>query len=322
MPEEVATPMHKMMKKITFPLLVLVAMLAFAGVAEARTNVRVGIGDQQAGMFAQPAFQALKIKRVRYFVRWDAMRRSGDRLAARTYVQTARRNGASVLLHISSDNLTRKKARLPSKSRYRRDVTRLVKYFKRLGVREFGARNEANHDSQATWKSPSRAAYEFRTVRRACGSKCTIVALDVLDQRGVERYIRRFYSALGSYRRFARIVGIHNYSDINRKRTRGTRSIIRTVERYNRRTQFWLTETGGVVNFGSSFPYNESRAANRLSYLFTVAKRYRRDIKRLYVYNWTGAPRGARFDAGVTNADGSPRPGYNTLRSRLRDFLR
>ena len=314
--------MHKTMKKITFPLIVLVATLAFASVAQARTHVRVGIGDQQAGMFSQPAFQALKIKRVRYFVRWDVMRRSGDRLTARNYVQTARRNGARVLLHISSDNLTRKKAKLPSKSRYRRDVTRLVKYFKKLGVREFGARNEANHDSQATWKSPSRAAYEFKTVRRACGSKCTIVALDVLDQRGVERYMRRFYQALGSYRRFAKIVGIHNYSDINRKRTRGTRSIIRTVKRYNRRASFWLTETGGVVNFGSSFPYNERRAANRLGYLFTVAKRYRRDIKRLYVYNWTGAPQGARFDAGVVNPAGSPRPAYNTLRSRLKDFLR
>ena len=76
------------------------------------------------------------------------------------------------------------------------------------------------------------------------------------------------------------------------------------------------------MNFGRSFPYDERRAANRLSYLFTVAKRYRRDIKRLYVYNWTGAPRGARFDAGVVNPDGSPRPAYNTLRSRLKDFLR
>jgi hypothetical protein len=315
--------MPKRMKKITFPVVLLVvAMLAVPAIADARTKVRVGIGDQQAGMFDQPAFKALKIKRVRYFVRWDVMRRSGDRLTARNYVLAAKRNGARVLLHISSDNLTRKKAKLPSKSRYRRDVTRLVKYFKRLGVREFGARNEANHDSQATWKSPSRAAYEFKTVRRACGSKCTIVALDVLDQAGVERYIRRFYSALGSYRRFAKVVGIHNYSDINRKRTRGTRSIIKTVKRYNRRTDFWLTETGGVVNFGRSFPYNERRAANRLSYLFTVAKRYRRDITRLYVYNWTGAPRGARFDAGVVNADGSPRPAYNTLRSKLKSFLR
>ena len=311
-------------KKTLSLLLALAAMLALMpAAAEARTSVRVGIGDQQASMFDQPAFKALKIKRVRYFIRWDAMRRGRERelAVAENYVRAARRNRVSVLMHISSDNLTRKKARLPKLSTYRRDVTRLVKRFRRLGVREWGARNEANHDSQATWRSPKRAADEFKVVRRACKG-CTVIALDVLDQRGVERYMRRFYSALGSYRRYAKIVGIHNYSDINRKRTRGTRSIIRTAKRYNRRTQFWLTETGGVVNFGSSFPYNERRAANRLGYLFTVAKRYRRDIKRLYVYNWTGAQRGARFDAGVTNPDGSPRPAYNTLRSRLKDFLR
>jgi hypothetical protein len=314
--------MHKMTKKITFPLLVLASALALAGPAEAKTSVRVGIGDQQAGMFDQPTFQALKIKRVRYFVRWDVMRRPADLAAADAYVRRARAAKTKVLLHISSDNLVRKKAKLPKTSTYKRDVRRLVKHFKALGVREFGARNEANHDSQATWKSPSRAAYEFKTVRQACGSRCTIVALDVLDQAGATRYVQRFYKALGSYRRYAKIVGIHNYSDINRKRTSGTRGIIKAVKRYNRRTQFWLTETGGVVNFGRSFPYNTSRAANRLSYLFTVAKRYRRDIKRVYVYNWTGAERGARFDAGVVNPDGSPRPAYNTLRRKLKDFLR
>jgi hypothetical protein len=308
-------------KRTLITVLALAAMLAVPAAADARTNVRVGIGDQNPGMFAQPTFKSLKIKRVRYFIRWDAIRHPGDLAAAENYVRTARANRATVLMHISSDNLTRKKARLPSKSRWRRDVRALVKRFRALGVREWGARNEANHDSQATWKSPSRAAWEFRTLRSACRS-CTIVALDVLDQAGVERYIRRFYSALGSSRRFAKIVGIHNYSDINRKRTRGTRSIIRTVKRYNRRTQFWLTETGGVVNFGRAFPYNTRRAANRLSYLFTVARRYRRDIKRLYIYNWTGAPRGARFDAGVVNPDGSPRPAYSTLRSKIRTFLR
>jgi hypothetical protein len=45
---------------------------------------------------------------------------------------------------------------------------------------------------------------------------CSIVALDALDQAGVTRYISRFYRALGSSRRFARIVGVHNYSDTNR----------------------------------------------------------------------------------------------------------
>jgi hypothetical protein len=238
-------------------------------------------------------------------------------------VLRAKRARASVLLHISSDNLTRKAARLPKLSRYRSDVTRLVKYFRRLGVREFGARNEANHDSQATYRSPRRAAEEFKIVRRAAGSKATIVALDVLDQKGVESYIRRFYKALGSSRRFAKIVGIHNYSDVNRRSSSRTRRIMSAVRGQQRSAQFWLTETGGVVNFGSNFPYDERRAASRLNYLFnSIVRPNRSRIKRVYVYNWTGAPQGARFDAGLTNSDGSPRPALATFRSQLRRYKR
>jgi hypothetical protein len=318
-----ARPCSGRMRRIgTIAAATLLVALSAAPAEAAKYNVRVGIGDQNASMFDHPGFQALKIKRVRYFIPWNAMRVERERLTARAYVLRARRAGASVLMHISSDDLRRKKAKLPSKTRYRRDVTRLVKYFRKLGVKEWGARNEANHDSQPTYRSPSRAAYEFKTVRRACKG-CSIVALDVLDQKGVESYMRRFYKALGSYRRYAKIVGIHNYSSVNRKRSKPTGSIIRTAKRHgNRRSKFYLTETGGLAAFSRSFPYSESRQANRLRYMFTLTKRYRRDVSRLYSYNWTGAPRGARFDAGLTNADGSLRPAYEVFRRELRSFLR
>jgi hypothetical protein len=155
---------------------------------------------------------------------------------------------------------------------------------------------------------------------------CNIVALDVLDQAGSASYIQRFYRALGtSYaRRYARIVGIHNYSDTNRssRRGSGTRSIISRVKAYSHsRPQFWLTETGGVVNFGRSFPCNEKRAATAVSNMFSLARSSRKDIKRLYVYNWTGANCNG-FDTGLTRADGSLRPAYSTFKSRLKGFKR
>lgn len=310
------------MPKIATTLLAgLLLALSAAPAEAARYDVRVGIGDQNAAMFDHPGFQALKIKRVRYFIPWNAMRVPHERDAAQAFVQRARQARASVFMHISSDDLRRRKAKLPSKKRYRRDVVRLIRHFRRLGVREWGARNEANHDSQPTHRSPARAAWEFKTVRRAC-RRCTVVALDVLDQRGVERYIRRFYRALGSYRRYARLVGIHNYSSVNRKRIKPTGSIIRTVRRYNRRAKFWLTETGGLAAFSRAFPYSEGRQANRMKYMFRLTRRYRRHIQRLYSYNWTGAPRGARFDAGLTRADGSLRPAYRVFRRELRRFKR
>jgi len=307
-------------------LALLVAAVA-PGAAEARTNIRVGIGDQQVAMFDNPYFQRAKFKRVRYFIAWNAMDDAGQLAAADAYVRRARASGIQVFLHVSSDDLRIKKAKLPSVSRYRSKVGRLVRHFRALGVREFGAWNEVNHASQPTWRSPKRAASFFkvmyRLVKGRCRS-CTVVALDVLDQRGVERYMRSFYRALsGTWRRRARTVGIHNYGDVNRKRTRFTRNIIRTARRYNRRSRFWFTETGGLVKFGRSFPCNQRRAANRLRQMFRLAKRYRRQgVQRLYIYNFTGAGCQARFDAGLTNPDGTPRPGYTYLRQALRHYKR
>jgi hypothetical protein len=77
------------------------------------------------------------------------------------------------------------------------------------------------------------------------------------------------------------------------------------------------------VEFGRSFPCSTERAKNRLSGMFSLATRYRTSgVQRLYVYNFTGAGCSARFDAGLTNRDGTARPGYTYLRSKLRDYLR
>src|SRR3954454_10372504 len=233
-------------------LLTAIAALALApAAAQARVNIRVGIGDQQVAMFDNAAFQRGTFKSVRYFIAWNAMAEPRQRLAARAYVLRARRSGISVLIHVSTDDTRIKKAHLPSVSAYRSKVGRLVRYFRGLGVREFGAWNEVNHASQPTYRSPTRAASYFKVmyqlVKRRC-SGCAVIALDVLDQRGVESYMRTFYRKLGStYRRRATLVGIHNYGDFTRRRTSFTRAIIRQSRHYNRHSRFWFTETGGIV---------------------------------------------------------------------------
>jgi hypothetical protein len=319
-----------MTKTLPLTLTGLLAALALLPAsAGAKVNVRVGIGDQQVSMFDQPLFQAAKFKRVRYFVPWNVMDDKDERLAARAYVERARRDGIQVLLHISSDDLRIKKAHLPSVAAFRRQVHRLVPYFRKLGVREFGAWNEVNHASQPTYRSPSRAADFFvetyRAVKPRC-SFCTVVALDVLDQAGVERYMRSFYRHLSStYRRRATFVGIHNYGDVNRQRTTFTRNIIRQSRAFNKRTKFWFTETGGLVKFGRAWPCNQTRAKNRMRNMFSLARRYRSSgVERLYIYNWSGPSNGcdARFDAGLVNFDGTPRPGYRYLRDALPNYLR
>jgi hypothetical protein len=312
------------MRLRTLPLCgLLVLSLLLPAAAHARTHVRVSIADQHASMFDAPAYQRLRLKRTRYFIRWDAVRHPADLQAAIDYARRARRAHESVLVHISTNDLREKRAHLPTLAQYRRDVGRLVHRLRPLGVREWGAWNEVNHKTQPTWKSPRRAAQYFKTMHRLCKG-CRVVALDALDQAGVTRYVRRFYRALGRYRRFARVVGIHNYSDTNRAshHGRGTKAIIRAVRRYgNRHTRFWLTETGGVVNFGHAFPCNERRAASSVRRMFRLARSNRRYVKRLYVYNWSGASCNG-FDTGLTRADGSLRPAYTTLRTYLRTFTR
>ena len=65
-----------------------------------------------------------------------------------------------------------------------------------------------------------------------------------------------FYRRLSStWRTRLTVVGIHNYSDVNRNRTTGTAKIIRTARKYNRQTKFWFTETGALAAFGRSFPF-------------------------------------------------------------------
>jgi hypothetical protein len=317
-----------MKKTITFTTAAVLAALALVpATAGAKINIRVGIGDQQTRMFDQETFKAAKFKRVRYFIRWDVMDHPDSLRAATEYAERARRDGIQVFLHISSDDLRIKAAKLPSVAAYKSQLSRLVPYFRALGVRDFGVWNEANHASQPTYRSPTRAASFFvemyRAVKPRC-SFCNVVALDVLDQAGVERYMRSFYRALSpTYRTRARLVGIHNYGDVNRNRTTFTKAIIQQSRSFNKRSRFWFTETGGIVKFGRNFPCDTTRAASRLKNMFTLARTYRGSgVERIYVYNFSGAGCDARFDAGLVEPDGTPRAGYRYLRLALKNYLR
>ena len=323
-----------MTKKSVLPavaaLVAVLATLLLPASAPAAINVSVGIGDQSENLFDNANFKKLKVKKVRYFIKWDAVDRPGEIGQADAYVNAARRNGADVLMHISSNNLTRKAAKLPSVSLYKSKVKQLIDRYRPKGVKTWGSMNEANHDSQPTWNNPKRAAQFFLALRGMCKG-CKIVALDVLDQRGVDRYINRFFAALGSKKRLASIVGIHNYSDTNRYRSSGTRLIIKTAKKHNKRVKFWKTETGAVVKFGSSFKCNpaspgtaEKRAAKAIDFMFKLVKQFRKDVQRLYIYNFFGDACQGRFDAGLvkSNSDPTPRPGYDRVRKQLKNFKR
>jgi hypothetical protein len=285
--------------------------------------VAIGLGDQSAAVFKAKNFRALKVKKVRYFLRWDAMRVGYARRAADQYIRAARRAHVRVFLHISTNDYRHRKAKLPSTRAYKRYVGNLVRHYHRLGVREFGVWNEANHFSEPTYKNPRRAAQFFHIMRGLCRT-CTIVALDVLDQRGTDSYISRFYRALSHRDRIAaRLIGIHNYGDTNRHRTSGTRAIIRAVHRHNRHARFWFTETGGIVRLGHSFRCSTTRAAGALKYMFHLARVYRHGVSRLYAYNYYAPKKACQgFDSGLVTHAGKARKGYRVFKTQAAHFTR
>ncbi|WP_372789967.1 hypothetical protein [Paraconexibacter sp.] len=327
--------------------LVLAALLMPASPATASTKtIRVGIANQDTSMFDSPYFKPTKVKRTRYVVRWDAARLPEELKRLDAFVNRARKSKVKVLLHISTNNFARRKGELPSRKKYKKYVGKLISRYYRKGVRDWGTWNEANDSTQPTYNNPKRAADYFKDMygmldnKNRCGRrltrKCNIVALDLLDgrtsknHRSTARYVQRFYKRLSkTWDRRARTVGLHNYSDTNRKSTRGTRSAIKAVKKYVKNPNIWLTETGGIVKLGKGFPCDpnnpasvkraERKADSAIAWMFRIANRYKRDIDRIYVYQWTGTScLDERYDYGLVRADGSRRAGYYEVRNTIR----
>ena len=184
--------------------------------------------------------------------------------AADAYVAAARAGRrAGVHAHLDQRPTRTSRASCPSVGEYRKWVGNLVKrYYKAKGVKEWGVWNEANHKSQPTYKSPKRAAQYFMIMRKLCQRLHDRRARHPRPAPAPTRYIDRFYRALKPRdRRRAKLVGIHNYSDTNRYRSAAPSRSSSAVASSNRSAKFWLTETGGVVNFGTSFTCNHQRAA-------------------------------------------------------------
>ena len=298
-----------------------VAALAACGLAagsgRAEAAVLVGVADQSPAMFSQPLFTQLQVKRSRIFPPWNVALQRGHARDLDAWLNTARAARIEPLISFSQSvgsRCPRKPCKLPTV----REFTRAFRAFRKRwpSVRVVSPWNEANHRSQPTFKNPKRAAQYYNVVRKLCRG-CKIVAADVIDERNMERW-------LSVFRRTAirpRIWGLHNYKDTNPRRGQqfgGTRRLVRAV-----RGQIWLTETGGLARFvlpsgGTLFPFSLSRQDRAVRRMFSLAKRYRSRIKRLYIYNWFGQTRSNRFDAGLVNPNGSARPAYNTVRRMLR----
>lgn len=289
--------------------------------------LQVGVAENKPELFSDPLFTDLGVKHVRVVVSYNVMTSRDDELQRVTdYLGAARTQGIEPLVTFEHQRgaaercreprFRRKKrqCRLPTARSYRNHFRLFRRRFP--WVRTYAAWNEVNHFTQPTYRNPKRAAQFSDIARRECRG-CRVVVADVLDQadnvrarkpryRSTLRYIKRFRKALRSPRRFC---GVHNYSDTNRFRDRGTRKLIKALGC----REIWLTETGGIYRFGR-FGTSADRQRRATKFMFTLARRFR-SIKRLYVYTFFGRST-PRFDAGLV-ARGHPRPAYDEFKRRL-----
>jgi hypothetical protein len=302
------------MRRLLFPLALLVALLAVPATGHAYT---LGVSDQQATTFTNPLFDALRFKTARYITPYDVMSSPADLAAAQAWIAAAQAKNQRILVHFERSHRPGRERRLPSVAEYKREITKFHAAFP--DVREIGVWNEANRcqsttrvAGQPTCRKEQRLASYFKATRQVFRRPGTrIVALDVLDEQNVNRTV----NTIRKFRRFAgsraRILGFHNYSDTNRGSTTRTRRVLAAW-----RGPVWLTETGGIVKLGRAFRTSTSRAARALGCMFALAKSNRR-IQRLYVYQFNPAYRASDdFDAGLINRNGTRRPGYTVVQNQ------
>ena len=270
------------MRRLTPLLVLLAALLAFPAGASAKATF--GISDQQAGTFSNPLFAPLKSRVARYITPYDVMSDPVQRDRLDAWVKGATAAKQRILISFEHSRREGREGRLPSVNEYTRELRKFKKKYPR--IKEISSWNEVNRrydprrrEGQPTWNKPKRVAEYYMAARKVFrGSK--IVGLDILDENNPNRSIK----------------------------------YIRTFKRY----EIWLTETGGIVALGTgnSFPYDEQRAARALGCMFDIA-RDQKQVKRLYVYQFNGAPAGSSFDAGLVDASGTiARPGYAVAQKR------
>jgi hypothetical protein len=302
-----------MLKGLMTRLVLITTLLVLGLAGPASAKLTVGIGEQNAVMFTDKRWQALKAPDVRYVMPWDAIRNNGSDLAILdNYMYWARQTKARVLLSFGHSNRPGRELKMPSRLQFIREFRKFRRRYPE--VRTFQVWNEGNHGTQPTFKKPGRAALLYNSMRRTC-PECTITAPSVLDAPNMTPWIQAFKRKA---RYPVRIWAIHNHIDANRHRTSGTRELLRIT-----RGKLWFTETGGIVNRwvdGRKITrYNQKNAVRAIRNVFKLARINRKRITRVYMYSWIAPPeRRPRWDSALVGPKGQTRPSLRTFQAQLR----
>jgi len=309
-------------------LVVLGAALALAPAAPAGAQLRIGISEQNATMFASPWFERLGVRQARIVVPWNILERTDYWPGyLRAWLDGAARTGVEP--HVAfgiADIVPREFGRGPTPRQY----AALVRGFRRAypEVRVFTPWNEANHRFQPTARRPRLAWRYHRILERACPG-CTVLAADVADGRNLGGWLRAFRRLHGP----RGIWGLHNYQDANQRRPLRASWTLRMTRMV--RGPIWSSEAGGLVGFkslggGARLRYDPARQLRAQRHLFALLRHpsVRRRYPRVYVYSWFGTWTAARSPTRwstsrrSTDAIGTPAPWRATCGASSREFVR
>jgi hypothetical protein len=276
-----------------------------------------GISDQHPESLADPRLRAeLSMTAARLVVRWDAA--TADPGPVDAWLTVARARGLRPLVVFSRTP----ESRCPSAPCVLPTVAQYTAAFNAFRARwpfvvEFGPWNEANVLSQPPARNPQRAAEYYNAMVAACPA-CTVLGAELLDSTDAPGYIRAMTPFLATP---PKAWGIHNYEDVNHLRTSGTDPLLAATT-----GEIWLTEGAGLVRYFDgqrvTYPYDEARAADATRFMFDYIDSHLTRVTRLYYYGLQNRTvNDDNFDTGLLRRDGSKRPSWDVVASRLAKLL-
>lgn len=300
------------MTRATRLLIALLAAVLLTGVPAPAHAFQVGIGDQKPGMFTDPLFTSLHIRKARLIVPWDVLSQGWQRAELDRWMRAAHSAKVRPLLAFGRSRRSGRERVLPTPGKLRHQFYLLRKRYP--WVSEWATWNEANHCSQATCRRPALVARYYDMMVDACGH-CRIIGAEVLDQPNMVAWIRAFRAAA---RHEPKIWGLHNYLDANRLRTIGTRRLLAHTK-----GQVWFTETGGIVHRTRKrkirgFVESPSHAALATRWVFDKLVPLSGRITRVYLYHWDRHGPKDNWDSALLSPHGKPRPAFRVLARELR----
>jgi hypothetical protein len=279
----------------------------------------VGIGEQSPAFFSDPYLTALAPARTRYITPIDSIFRGRATLDA--WMTAAREADMEVVVafnppaRMRCPNLGRARGCRPiPAARFRAAFRAFHRTYP--WVRIVQPWNEVNNVTQPTAHHPEAVVAYYRIVRSVCPG-CTVLGADIQDLPNMVPYTNTLLEDFrAAHVRTPRLWGLHNYTDTNRFVRDRNSSMRKAAALLPGR--IWLTETAGLFRFQpqnarQSFRPDLARQRRAMQAIFAQATRYRRKVDRIYLYEWFAPAPSNRWDSGILDARGRPRPVYAVL---------